>query len=66
MEEAAAGPPVGGSPTNLGATSHRSREMVVSLGSQRTFVMGTKAKPVTVAQYRRRLLCTHVSTILTD
>jgi hypothetical protein len=40
--------------------------MVVSLGPQGTLVTGTKAKPVTVAQYRRRLLCTCVSTILTN
>jgi hypothetical protein len=47
-------------------TSHWSCEMVVSLGPQGTFVMGTKAKPVTVAQYQRRLMCTRVSTILTN
>jgi hypothetical protein len=45
-------------------TSHRSREMAVSLGPQGTFVTGTKAKPVTVAQYQRRLMCTRVSTTL--
>jgi hypothetical protein len=36
--------------------------MVVSLDPQGTFVTGTNAKPVTVAQYRRCLLCTCFST----
>jgi hypothetical protein len=50
--------------TTVTTSSHRLREMAVSLGTKGTFVTGTKAKPVTVAQYRRRLLCTCVSTIL--
>jgi hypothetical protein len=37
--------------------------MTVSLGPQGTFVTGIKAKPVTVAQYQRRLLCNRGSTI---
>jgi hypothetical protein len=44
-------------------TSHRLCEMVVSLGSQGTLVTGTKTEPVIVAQYRRCLLCTCVSSI---
>jgi hypothetical protein len=47
-------------------TSHRSREMTIFLGPQGTFVMGTKAKPITEAQYQRRLMSTCVSTILTS
>jgi hypothetical protein len=35
-------------------TNHRSREMAISLGPQGTFVTGTKAKPVTLAQYQTR------------
>jgi hypothetical protein len=31
--------------------------MAVFLGPQGTFVMGTKAKPVTEAQNQRRLMC---------
>jgi hypothetical protein len=45
-------------------TSHQSREMTISLGPHRTLVTDTKTKLVTVAQYRRRLLCSCVSTIL--
>jgi hypothetical protein len=41
-------------------------KMAISLGPQGTLVMGTKAHPVTAAQYRRRLLCTCVSTIMTN
>jgi hypothetical protein len=36
--------------------NHQSREMAVSLGPQRTLVMGTNTKPVTVSQHQRHVL----------
>jgi hypothetical protein len=42
--------------TNVTTTNHRSREMAVSLGQQRTLVTGTKTKPVTGTQHQRRVL----------
>jgi hypothetical protein len=37
-------------------TNHRSREMAISLGPQRTLVTGTKTKSVTVTQHQRCIL----------
>jgi hypothetical protein len=39
-------------------------KMTVSLGPQGTFVTGTKTTPVTVIQYRRRVLLNCVSSVL--
>jgi hypothetical protein len=49
--------------TTITTTSHRSREMAVSLSPQETLVTVTKTKTVTVAQHWRRVLCTCVSSI---
>jgi hypothetical protein len=43
--------------TTVTTTSHRSREMAVSLGPQRTLVTGTKTEPVTVTQHQKCILC---------
>jgi hypothetical protein len=48
--------------TIVTTTSHRSREMVVSLAPQRTLVTGTK-KPVTGTQHQRRVLWNFVSDV---
>jgi hypothetical protein len=42
--------------TTVTTTNHQSREMDVSLGPQRTLVMGTKTEPVTGTQHQQRIL----------
>jgi hypothetical protein len=42
--------------TTVITTSHRSREMAVSLAPQRTLVTGTKTKPVTRTQHQQHVL----------
>jgi hypothetical protein len=42
--------------TTITTTSHRSREMAVAVGSQRTLVTGTKTEPIIVTQHQRHVL----------
>jgi hypothetical protein len=51
--------------TTVTTTSHRSREMAVSLGPQRTLVSGTKTEPVTVTQHERSIMWNSVSDVST-
>jgi hypothetical protein len=52
--------------TTVSTTSHRSREMVVSLAPQRTLVTGTKTKPVTGTHHQQCVLWNFVSDVSTN
>jgi hypothetical protein len=51
--------------TIVTTTSHRSHEMTVSLGPQRTLITSIKAEPVTWTQHWRRILWACVSSVST-
>jgi hypothetical protein len=53
----------GNQTTTVTITSHRSREMVVSLGPQGSLVMGANTDHVTRTQHRRCVFCTCISYI---